>query len=355
MKTTILLPLLLSGCLGYGQTADSTRSLTFSGFADIFYQFDFNRPVDNVRPGFLYNHNRHHEVNVNLALLKAAYLASGVRANVALMVGTYADDNLAAESGGTRHIYEANLGIRLGNRTWIDAGIIPSHIGFESAISKDCSTLTRSMVAENSPYFETGVKLTFQPNEEWTLAALYLNGWQRVARPPGNSVPAFGTQLMWKPDKKVTLNYSTFLGSEKPDSSRSMRQYNNVYGIFTVAQGMEFTIGFDVGLEQVRKGSSEFNTWYSPVLIMRYLVSQRFALAARAEYFVDRSGVIIAPFQGQAFGATGLSLNFDYQLSSQAMWRTEMRLLNSEGSIFVKNNGLSRTRPYAISSLAISF
>jgi hypothetical protein len=36
---------------------------------------------------------------------------------------------------------------------------MPSHIGFESVISADCWTLTRSLLAENSPYYETGMRL----------------------------------------------------------------------------------------------------------------------------------------------------------------------------------------------------
>ena len=354
MKNTFFFPLLFTPVLAFGQEADSTRSITFSGYADVFYQYDFNRPAGKARPGFLYNHNRHHEVNVNMAYLKGAYAADRVRGNLALMVGTYADDNLAAESDVTQHILEANVGVRLGARTWLDAGILPSHIGFESALSKDCRALTRSLVAENSPYFETGVRVTFQPSDKWTLAALYLNGWQRVARPPGNTMPAFGTQVTWKPSGNVTLNYSTFLGSEKPDSNRLIRQYHNVYGLF-VAGDWEFTAGFDFGAEQVREGASDLNTWYTPVLIARYQVSPRCALAARVEYFEDIAGVIIATGTPNGFQTTGFSLNLDYKISDNALWRIEGRVLNSEDEIFVTDNGLSKSRPYLTTGLAISF
>ncbi len=354
MKNLLFLPLLFSTILVFGQNTDSTRALTFSGYTEVFYQYDFNQPADNARPSFLYNHNRVHEVNINLAYLKATYTTDKVRGNLALMAGTYADDNLSAESDVTQHILEANVGVRLGKRTWVDAGIMPSHIGFESAISKDCRTLTRSLVAENSPYFETGVKLTYQPNDKWTLAALYLNGWQRIARPAGNTFPAFGTQITWKPNSNVTLNYSTFLGSDKPDDNRLIRQYHNLYGIF-VAGDWEFTAGFDFGAEQARKGDSELNTWYTPVLIARYQTSPRTALALRGEYFEDKKGVIIATGTENGFQTLGLSLNFDYRISDNALWRIEGRVLNSKDGIFVTNDGLSATRPYVTTSLAISF
>jgi hypothetical protein len=51
-----------------------------------------------------------------------------------------------------KNIYEANVGISLNkkNNLWVDAGVMPSHIGFESAISMDNWYLTRSLLAENS-------------------------------------------------------------------------------------------------------------------------------------------------------------------------------------------------------------
>lgn len=60
---------------------------------------------------------------------------------------------------------------------------MPSHIGFESAIGKDCWNLTRSILADNSPYYETGIKLGYtSKNEKLYLAGMYLNGWQRIQK-----------------------------------------------------------------------------------------------------------------------------------------------------------------------------
>ena len=79
------------------------------------------------------------------------------------MTGNYARYNLSGEPDWAKYIYEANVGFRLSKKQniWIDAGIMPSHIGFESAISADCWTLTRNILAENSPYYESGVKLGY--------------------------------------------------------------------------------------------------------------------------------------------------------------------------------------------------
>ena len=168
MKLNIYLAVLLFiFCpTAHGQSNSSVwvqkPEISYAGYVDIFYSYDFNEPTTNYRQTFLYNHNR-----LNLGFIKGSVKHLKYRANIALQAGTYVVDNYAAEPTVLQHIYEGNAGLSLNkkNNLWIDAGIFGSHIGFESAISKDNWTLTRSLLAENSPYYLTGTKLTYNPNE----------------------------------------------------------------------------------------------------------------------------------------------------------------------------------------------
>lgn len=149
------------------QSEERPTPLTISGYAEVYYQYDFSNPETNKRPGFIYSHNRNNEFNINLGYIKAAYTTERLRANLALAVGTYMNANYAAEPGVLKNSYEANVGFRLSaeHDLWLDAGILPSHIGSESAIGKDNWALTRSMMAENSPYFEMGARLDLYDSE----------------------------------------------------------------------------------------------------------------------------------------------------------------------------------------------
>jgi hypothetical protein len=320
-------------------TPDKTN-LTVSGYIEGFYTQDFNKPLNNQTPGFLYNFNRTNEVNINLAFIKASYAAKGVRANVALATGTYMNANYSAEPGVLKNIYEANVGIKISKNynLWVDAGVMPSHIGFESAIGKDNWTLTRSLVAENSPYFEAGAKIGFTTkNEKWYLALLYLNGWQRIQRLNGNSTPAFGTQITFKPASNLTLNYSTFIGNDKPDSTRLMRHYHNVYGVFQLTEKLGLTTGFDIGFEQIKMGSRSYKSWYVPVLIAQLTPTEKVRIAARGEYFADKEGVIINTGTPNGFKTFGCSINVDYLPADHVIWRIEARSL-VKGDIPRKQN-----------------
>jgi hypothetical protein len=358
-KGIIATALLIISVNNFAQDSSRTNPLTFTGYAEAYYQYDFNNPINNTRPCFVYSHNRNNEATLNLAFIKAAYNTYKVRANIALATGTYMNANYSAEQGVMKNVYEANAGIKLSKKSnlWLDAGIFASHIGFESAIGKDCRTLTRSILTDNSPYYESGVKLSYtSKNEQWFLSALVLNGWQRIQKVNGNAAPSFGTQVTFKPSSKVTLNSSTFIGNDKPDSVRQMRYFHNFYGIFQLNKSVEATLGFDAGMEQKAKGSSSMNSWYSPVAIIRFTTGSKTALAVRAEYYDDKNGVLISTGTANGFKTWGFSTNFDYAIANNVLWRVEAKTLDSKDNVFEKRNGTFMKNATCIAtSLSISF
>lgn len=341
------------------QKDTSATALRLSGYAEVYYSYDFNRPDNHTRPAFLYSHNRHHEFNLNLGYIKAAYGKGRMRANLALATGTYMNANYVAETGVLRNGYEANLGYKLSPRKdlWIDAGIFSSHLGFESAVSRDCWTLTRSLQAENSPYYESGVKVTYvADNRRWLLSALVLNGWQRIRRPDLNQTPALGTQIKFTPNANTTFNYSTFWGNDMPETNRRMRFFQNFYALFQFPGAMQVAAGFDIGIEQKEKGSTSVNTWFSPVLVARVRWNDHWSITGRGEYYADVDEVIIPTSTENGFQAFGYSLNIDCQLQDNACWRIEGRMIRSKDEIFTNAGGLTTSTDVAITtSVAISF
>src|SRR5436190_21220075 len=152
MKKFLLALILLKSTDTLAQDTTKAQGVSFSAYVEVYYSYDLNKPANNERPSFFYSHNRHNEFNLNLGFLKGSYTSTSIRANLALAAGTYMNANYAAEPRVSKNIYEANAGIKISKKKdlWIDAGILPSHIGFESAVSKDCWALTRYIGAENS-------------------------------------------------------------------------------------------------------------------------------------------------------------------------------------------------------------
>lgn len=358
MKFTLLFALLLGQFALFAQTQNEQPALTFSGYLETYYGYDFANPADHNRPGFIYSYNRHNEVNLNLGFVKAAYAKENVRANLALMAGTYANANLSAEPGVLRNILEANAGVKISKtkNIWIDAGIFSSHLGFESAIGKDCWSLTRGLIAENSPYYQSGLKIGYTSEDgKWFVCGHLLNGWQRIQRVEGNNTPAFGHQLTYKPNDKVTLNSSSFVGSDKPDTQRQMRYFHDFYAIIQASPKIAVTAGFDVGMEQTAKGSSAYNTWYTPILMFRFAASDKVNITLRGEYYQDENGVIIATGTRNGFQTWGYSANVDYAIRDNILWRVEARGFRSKDAIFTRDGATTKDNFLLATSLAISF
>ena len=339
-------------------------AITISAYAEAYYSYDLAQPEDHLRPGFFYSFNRHNEVNLNMGMVKLAYARKNVRGNFALMAGTYAQYNLAAEPELLRNVFEANAGVKLSTRRnlWLDVGILPSHIGFESAIGKDCWNLTRSILADNTPYYEAGARVSYASNNgKWYASGLLLNGWQRITRVEGNNTPAAGTQLTYRPNGRTTLNWSTFVGNDKPDSVSQLRIFNNLYAQLQITERFGVIMGCDIGVEQAASGDSlpgaqaASGTWITPILIPRYRLGERSYLAARVEYYQDEQGVIIATGTPKGFRTLGYSLNFDQWVNPNVLWRIEARSLSSEDPVFVDTDGgPSTTNTFFTASIVFS-
>lgn len=342
----------------YAQDDEKTSPFSVSGYVETYYVYDFNKPSNNTRPAFIYSYNRHNEVNLNLGFLKGAYNTDNVRANLAVMAGTYPNANLASEPGVLKNIFEANAGVKISSakNLWIDAGIFPSHIGFESAIGKDSWNLTRSILADNTPYYEAGAKISYTTDDgKWFLSGLILNGWQRIQRIEGNSMPSFGTQITFKPNNRVTLNSSSFIGTDTPDSARRTRYFHNFYGILQLSNNIGLTVGFDYGLQQNAPNENGYNQWLSPVVIGRFTLTEKLSMDVRAEYYEDEYGTIIPTGTPNGFKTTGLSTNMDYKISPNALWRIEFRNLNSKDPIFAREGKSVKSNTFITTSLAVSF
>jgi hypothetical protein len=337
MKLKYVLALLV--CCQVARAQQDSSSLLFSGYAEAYYSYAGTVGDSRVKPDFYYNHKRQNQVGLNLLYLKASFSKGGFRSNLAAMVGDYSKYNLSAEPQWAKPIYEANVGVRVSkkNNIWIDAGVLPSHIGFESAVGADCWTLTRSMLAENSPYYETGIKASYlSKNEKFTAAFLVLNGWQKIATPAFIHQPSYGIQLNYKATPALILNYSNFLGREKPDSFHAVRFFHNIYAIYTPGKHWGITAGLDIGSDKYTVKNR--GTWWSPVVMVRYAASPKFRMAMRWEYYRDRHQIMIPAKTADGFKISGLSMNADYQISSHWVLRFELKHLKSNDPVFSTNN-----------------
>jgi len=328
---------------------DIDKNLVLSGYLEAYYSYDFNRPQNNLRPGFLFNFNRHNEFSINLAVLKAAYQRDRIRGNLALMAGTYAEYNLAREPTWAQYINEASLGIKIHEKVWFDVGVMPSYIGFESWYGRDCINLTRSILAENSPYFFTGGKFTYSPNPTWEIQLWLTNGWQNIVRNEKNKSLGIGAAIKFMPSEFFTINYSNYFGNENPQPVRLNRFFNNFYINFEKGQWTAI-IGADYGVQQTL--ANGLDSWVGLIASLKKRLGNKFALAGRGEYYSDPNAIILT----DGIKVSGISSNIDFNISKSTLLRIEARHFISPETIFsLPDGGLSQRNFALTGSFAVWF
>ncbi len=345
--------------------AQNERKITWGGFVETQYAYDFNSPPNGDR-AHTTQPARNNEFNLNLGYVEAKMDSPKTRGRFALQAGTSVQSNYSSEpnrgsvSGGklSRHIQEARIGYAINERTWVDAGIFFAHVGSESWISKDNLTLTRSLVAEYSPYYLSGVKLTRSWSDRLTTQLLVTNGWQNISE--NNSDKNLGTGIEYSFDQ-VTLAYNAMFGNEISAPLNSVfrkgefRHFHNFILKNKSPRHFEWVAQADFGFQR-KPDSSESSSWWGAVLTGRYELDENQKISLRVEHYEDPDQIILVTGQVSALNATGGSLGFDQTLDEGLIWRSEIRYLAATKSIFPRETAsISKEETTITTSLAFSF
>lgn len=342
---------------------DTAVTITFGAFVDGYYAYDFNRPA-NLDRAFTTQAARHNEFNVNLAYVDASLSGTRLRGRFAAQFGTSVQANYAAEprlgtlSGPdvSRYLQEAFVGYRVIPSLWLDGGVFFSPFGSESWISRDNWTYTRSLIAENSPYYEAGVKATWQASPALAVQLHLINGWQNISET--NSAKAGGVRVDYTLAPGMTLAYDGFVGNEAPDSlpARTRLWHEGIITMPITAQ-LQLRGTVDYGTER-RSDAGGNAAWRGYAAIARYQPGPRVALAVRAERYSDPEQVIVTTGQSYGLRASGWSVNADVAPHPRMLWRTECRVLTARDPVFPSRrdaSGLATRDPVLVSSLALTF
>lgn len=185
-KYLILIGSIYSTHFSQGQTAiDSTvkGQWKLSGYGEMYFSLNRLTSRGQHTSDFQYNHIKTNQLAINHSSIGIDHEGRNIRAGIALHTGTYVKANYSAETPLLQAIYKAHVGVRFTKNkdAWLEAGVFPSYIGFEGVNAFDNATLTRSLLAENSPYFLSGLRANYPLNPKNELAAYLLTGWQRIA------------------------------------------------------------------------------------------------------------------------------------------------------------------------------
>ena len=342
-------------------SADTKSPITFGAFIDTYYAWDFNQPPAFDR-AYTTQPARHAEFNVNLAFAEVKLDEPNVRGRLAVQYGTSVQANYAGEpqighvSGPSvsQYIQEATIGYHIAPALWIDGGVFFAHTGSEGWISRDNLAYSRSLIADFSPYYEAGVKLTWAASPKLTAQFLVLNGWQNVSN--YNTPPAGGIRLDYAASPQLTLSYDNFFGDVAADRTPAKyRLYHDIIAQLTPSSRWLLAATFSLGTQSRSAPDGTTATWYGFSAVAKYQVSPQVSLVARVERYSDPDQVIVITGLSDAFRANGASLGVDVKLLSRLFWRTEARGFRSSARVWPLHNGdFGRNDAFMVTSLGLT-
>jgi len=324
--------------------AEPLNKVTYGAFIDGYIAHDFNHLPGRYR-AYTTQPYYSDEAAVNLGLAEAAWDSTDYQGRVALQYGSSVIANYAQEPHlWWRYVQEAYAGLKISSDLSLDAGVFFSHLGGESWISRDNLTLTRSMIAENSPYYESGVRARYSFSEVSHGELYIVRGWQNISDVQD---PAIGTRFTRRFNDGVSLSHSSFVGNKN-----GLRVFNASSISYSWSERMKIAGEYHVGVQERRADTTAW--WQGWAVTMGFAQNSKLSWAIRAEHYSDPHQVLVTTLSGDDFRQFGVSLNLDWTIAPGLVWRNEYRSFMSSADVFPRRNQFSSYDQFVVSSLQYS-
>ncbi len=341
-----ILPLLLSLIAA----AAGAQTIAVHGWIDGYYAWNDRRPESrlNFFSGVGTAAHRADRLDLNVAGLEVSGQRNRFAFHVVLVGGDSSDVVHAGEPHPhrrpIRNLYQASLAYTapLGRGLSLEAGVYPSHIGFEGFFTKDNWNYTRSWLGELSPYYQTGVKASYAWSDRWSGQVHVLRGWQLVG--DNNSAPAVGTQIAYN-GARLSASFNTFAGPELPDDNVHLRKFGDLVASWKATP--KLTVGTQVDRGRQERGDHPAANWFGVAAYGRYALDDRRAVGIRSERFRDAD----AGISGLPQTLTESTLTYELRPRAHLIFKFEARRDHSTQFVF---NG-SRSQTLAIASAVAAF
>lgn len=287
---------------------DSTKTLSVTGAADVYYKYDFGKTKNNNLTSFT---NTHNSFALGMANVKLEYQANKTNMVADIGFGNRAKEFSYNDKGITAAVKQLYISYSVANWLKLTAGSWATHIGYESVDAYVNRNYSMSYLFTNGPFFHTGIKAE---------ATVKNNGFMLgITNPPDfKYIPddvmnkkGMIAQYSFTPsdDFKLYLNYA---GGTNIDTSKS----HQIDMVLTSKISNKFNMAFNgtvaIIKDYITKDIySDYKSWWGAAIYMNYNLTEHIGLALRNEYFSDQHQLKVystKSYGGNIFAST-LSAN----------------------------------------------
>lgn len=326
--------------------ADALKDVQINGLLSAGYNYNFNEPhtkAINLRP---FN-DTHDSISLELAQLvfhKDAADSGDAGFRLDLNFGytvpkaIHATGAASSDDFDIRQAYISYMA-PVGSGLRLDFGKFVTDHGLEVIEGYEDWNLnySRSFLFYFSiPFTHTGLRATYAVNDKLTLSGAVVNGWDNVK--DNNTSKSAHIMAAITPSEGTAINLKYMVGAEQADSNNNLRHLFNLN--FSKQLGaLTLKADYVYGTEESVPGIGD-STWTGLAGYARYAVSEKFAINARAEVFLDDDGART----GTAQDLWEVTLTPGYTVNDNLLIRAEYRHDDSSKDVFDKDGALSDTQ-----------
>lgn len=334
---------------GFTQTTDTTVVIAetvveekqpfvkFSGSADVYYKFNFDKSGSNNYTSFTGTHNT---FSLGMASIKAEHQGDKVGVVIDLGFGQRAKDFAYTDDGITQAIKQ--LYISYAPTDWLKftAGTWATHVGYELVDPQLNRNYSMSYMFTNGPFTHTGVKAELTKGKSGLMLGVSNATDYRVLPSETINRKFFLAQYSFAASENLKF-YLNYVGGKGPDTSKTSQFDLVITGKVSDA----FSVGFNGTVNTTQTWDGEKNldgeSWWGSALYLNLDPKPWFGLTLRGEYFSDKNQFKIPTFvdDGAKVFAATLSANFK---KGGFTFIPEFRLDNASENIFVDSDGAGK-------------
>lgn len=365
VKKNIFSIFILMHCISFSlisdaQKVDTTATYSISAYVDGYYaHYTDSVGIGNFQK-FPTVSPRSNSFGLNTMQFTGHYDGERIRAITTFQFGDIAQ---SAWSKTYNFIQEAHAGVRICKMLWLDAGFFRTHFGTEFLLPIENITSSVSIGTFYEPYYESGLRLNFDPTKQLEINLFLLNGYGIFE--DNNNKKSFGAGVTYAFSNGIGIGYTNYLGDDSPpgDSLSHLRFDQNAFINYqhrkiTIQAGGDFGIQRNSDIVIPHKTAS----MYSGLTTIKYQFIKWLAVYGRGEIFHDPNGfmsTIIADQTGKLTGYKlwGVTAGIEYKPTGNSYIRLEGRRLqmDQDQNIFHYNGQDRNYRWEILFNIGLSF
>jgi hypothetical protein len=362
---TILLTAVLFSSNIFSQDSTNTSHFTFTGYVDAYFAHYTDSLGISDYQKFTSVSPRSKQFGLNVAMITAKYDAEKVRGVITLHYGDFPRSSWAANYN---FIQEANVGIRLSKKFWLDGGFFRTHLGTEACFPKENMTSSIAVPTFFEPYYESGFRLNYNANDKLALYLYFINGYNMYE--DNNDVKSLGLLATYAFSDYFNIGYSNYFGDDYPggvsnDTITHMRSMHNIFLNYKSKNKLlKVTLGADVAMQENAdlNDAGKSASMSGMVGIVSVHPGGNWDVYVRGESFNDANAVLSPVMLNDDFELTGLiiaggTLGVQYKPTSNSYLRLETRTLSTDKKqkIFLDKGKYSNTRMEVMFNIGVWF